>query len=160
MMNATYNRNLETWEGSDANELRYQIARIGGLKGYPREIVAVRELIRVLAICDDAPHVVRVIDELAESATECPSPARLRALIFEKRTKAKQNRCGSCAGEGFRSVPMLVTYSGGYSVEIQQPMPEMSWGEAAEFAEKLAAVPTNQTVLSCAVECHCRGARV
>ena len=35
MMEATYNRNLEAWQGQDADELRYQIARIGGLKGYP-----------------------------------------------------------------------------------------------------------------------------
>lgn len=35
MMDATYNRTIEAWEGRDADELRYQIARIGGLKGYP-----------------------------------------------------------------------------------------------------------------------------
>jgi hypothetical protein len=157
MMDCTYNRTIEAWEGADANELRYQIARIGGLKNYPREVVAVRELIRVLALCDDTPHVLRVIDELAESATECPSPARLRAMVFEKRAKAKRNKCPTCAGEGYRSVPMLVTYRGGYTVETQQPMPEMDWEEADKFAEMLAANPTaNQAVLSCAVACHCR----
>ena len=158
MMDAVYNRNLECWEGADANELRYQIARIGGLKNYPREVVAIRELIRVLAICDDAPHAVRVIDELAESATECPSPARLRAMIFEKRVKSKRRKCETCAGEGFRSVPMLVTYrEKTYQVESQQPMPEMSWSDAMQFNEDLAEVRANQSVLSCAMPCHCNG---
>lgn len=156
MMDAEYNRNLERWDGADADELRYQIARLGGLKNYPREVVAVRELIRVLALCDDTLHVRRVIDELAESATECPSPARLRAMVYEKRAKSKRVRCHLCAGEGFRSVPMLVTYKGGsYQVESQQPMPEMGWEEADEFTAQL---PPTQTVVSCAVLCQCRGA--
>lgn len=156
MMDATYNRNLDQWEGRDADELRYQIARIGGLKNYPRETVAVRELVRVLALCDNLPHVHRVIDDLAESATECPSPARLRAMLFEKRLKSKRARCHDCAGEGFRSVPMLVTYrERTYEVETQQPMLEMGWEEAMEFAADLVGVRANQAVLSCAVPCHC-----
>lgn len=153
MMNCTYNRNLECWEGRDADELRYQIARIGGLKGYPREVVAVRELIRVLALCDDVQHVHRVIDDLSESAPECPSPARLRALIFEKRTKAKRNSCLLCSGEGYRSVPLLVTYKGGsYQVESQMPMPDVSWEDADLMAAKL---PAHQTILGAAVPCVC-----
>jgi hypothetical protein len=154
MMDAIYNRNLETWEGRDADELRYQIARLAGLKGYPREIVAVRELVRVLALCDDLLHVLRVVDDLAESATDCPSPARLRALIYEKRARALRRRCDVCCGEGFRSVPNLVTYRpDSLIVESQQPMPEMSWEEALEFTTRL---PKQQTILSVAVPCGCR----
>ena len=154
MMDCTYNRNLERWEGQDADELRYQIARIGGLKNFPREVVAVRELIRVLALCDNRAHVFRVIDDLAESATECPSPARLRALIFEKKSAAKRNHCPLCAGQGQRSVPLLVTYqSGSFTTEAEQPLPDLSWEDAAEFTAKL---PPSQTVLSVAIPCNCR----
>ena len=151
MMDATYNRTIEAWEGQDADELRYQIARIAGLKNYPREIAAVRELIRVLALCDNRAHVFRVIDELAESATECPSPARLRALIYEKKAKAHRNRCEACGGEGVRSVPCLVTTGNHYEIKSQEPMPDMPWLEAWEYAKKL---PAHQMVVGVAVPCQ------
>lgn len=154
MMDARYNRDLDRWEGEDADELRYQIARIGGLKNYPREVAAVRELIRVLALCDNRAHVFRVIDELAESANECPSPARLRALIFEKRSKVHRKRCEMCGGEGVRSVPCLVTTGSHYQVESQEPMPDMSWPDAMEFTAKL---PERQTVVGVAIPCKCSG---
>jgi hypothetical protein len=153
MMDCTYNRDLDRWEGEDADELRYQIARIAGLKNYPREIAAVRELIRVLALCDNRAHMYRVIDELAESATECPSPARLRAVVYEKKEKARRKRCPICSGEGVRSVPCLYTFGEQFEVQSSEPMPDMSWEQAMEFTAKL---PPKQTVLGVAIPCQCR----
>ena len=155
MMDCTYNRTIEAWQGADAAEVRRQVARLSGLRNYPREKTGQGELIRFLALAENTEHMRRVIDEILESSPECPPPAKLRGIVFDLRPKSKRVRCATCAGEGYRSVPMLVTYRGNsYNIDQQQPMPEMGFDEAEEFA---ARVPAHQAVLSCAVACHCRG---
>jgi hypothetical protein len=150
MMDARYDRKSDRWDGADADALRYEVARMGGLRKYPNEVAAVRELILVLAACENQRHVDSVMVAILESAVECPTAAQLRAVVDSKRPK--RAKCRDCDGNGYTTVPVLITYHGNSLKVLSQQRLEGLIMDAMEWA---ATLPANQTVTTAAAPCHC-----
>lgn len=61
-----------------------QIRRLSGLSFFPKDTKAVHELVNALRVCETDLQAARVITELLESAQECPAPALIRGLSYDR----------------------------------------------------------------------------
>ncbi len=149
-----------------ATEAAREIERFTGLDFWPRgeENKPARKELRLAAEVAESCEILKaVVDGWVQSQTQCPKPAELRRLIYDKNSERKEllSRCRFCGGSGCITVWLLVTYKGNsLVVDKSQRIDVHSQEEANAFMAKLAEASTtvNQTVLTAAEPCSCRKA--
>jgi hypothetical protein len=150
-----------------SGEASQQIERLSGLDYWPRgeDNKPGRKELRLAAEVAESCEVLKaVVDDWVASQTQCPKPAELRRLIYDKNSQRKEqlSRCRGCGGNGAITVWRLVTYKGNsFVVEKSERIDVHSQEEANEFLANLARVATTvkQTVLTAAETCYCRKSR-
>ena len=144
-----------TQETTDGIE--FQIKRLQSLRSYPKND---GELIRVAREYTPSVEALRsAITELVERETDCPRPADLRTMLFNRRPQGKR-RCELCNGVGYQLAWYLVTRTrdqNGYESVSKQPI---SPDQARELRIKVGTNPLKpQSVLEGADPCSCSTVR-
>lgn len=94
----------------DIDGVKFQLARLSGMPGYPKDPVARGELIRIA--CATAPAidaVRRAVDLIVNEFERCPVPSALRKVIFGCLPPRAKRQCVACEGVGYLVFPFLIT---------------------------------------------------
>lgn len=140
-----------------------QIQRLSGLNFFPKEAAAQKELRLALEPALSEAIAASVVDDWLSTATECPKPAELRRLTYDKQQDIVEQRrnCTICEGTGFVTNWYIVTYQGkSFVIKKSEKIPG-SYEEAMRLARVLAEPlvgSDRQQVISGAKDCTCRKA--
>lgn len=140
-------------------EAAEQLARLSILNWFPKKD---REAQRQLRLAAEHAHtesvLAAVVTDWLASQTDCPKPADLRRLIYEKQGDAdsRKAKCKLCMGSCFVTGWFLVTYKAdGWSIKSSDKLQDFDVEQARDLGEKLIAAKANQAVLTAAVACRC-----
>jgi len=147
-----------------AAEASQQIERFTGLDYWPRgeDQKAARKELRLAAEVAESCEILKaVVDDWMVSQTQCPKPADLRRMIYDKNSERKEqlSHCRFCGGNGSITVWRLITYKGNsFTIDKSERLDVATQEEANAFAERIAQSPgtAHQAVLSAAELCSCR----
>lgn len=151
----------------DKRYARSAVLRLKCLGGW-LESLSGKELLDELTLAAEAAAsetvIMTVIDEWIAQEPKLPTPADLRRIVWaynEKHDDAEQKpgKCHICAGTGYRTQWVLVTYRGStLHVKKAEWMPFGNYPEAMRFARQLAASASTerQQLLSASIKCQCQ----
>lgn len=132
------------------------LGRLCGLRGFPREKLAQRELRSALQTASSEQIAEAVVTDWLAESNDAPRPAELRRLISDRSMTRKQ-RCGACGGSGWMSAFRLVTYwNQTYKVKRSERLDHLIQEEVLDLRDKLNTPGMErQAILSCALPCVC-----
>lgn len=115
---------LKSLEDADYDK---QVERLSGLPKFPQVPTAQKELRRALRRISetDVGFIRKLIDDVVDTATVCPTPSDLIRIAGEKRHQANKSignpSCPKCHGSGFVSftrrveIPGMEPYDGDFA---------------------------------------------
>jgi hypothetical protein len=147
----------------DIDGTKFQLARLAGLRGYPKDPVARGELVRVACATASALDDVRkAVETVVNDWERCPVPSELRKLIFECQPPAPKRYCIACEGVGFIVSPYLITRERDQITgRMGKTVQKITRAEERELQPKLSdlyhgAALADQEILDAAEKCGCR----
>lgn len=133
-------------------EAAHQMERLSGLDFYPREDGGKKELLSALQAAKTVEVAARAVTTWLEGQRECPKPADMRRLIWERQGEAEKVPVCQCGGSGWLTIYRLVTYKGrSLTIDHSEPL-NLDFEERLALREKLGE---NQEILSGAAACSC-----
>jgi hypothetical protein len=148
---------------NDIDGVKFLLARLSGLRGYPREPVARAELARIACqTANELDDVRRAVDSILADWDKCPVPSELRKAIFEAMPPRPKIKCALCYGSGFLVDPYLITRERDpLTGHLKKTVVKITRAEERELAPQLSELYKGlalapQEIVDSAVKCGCR----